>query len=221
MNVNPEFIEVKVPGCLFCTPLAVWVPSSVFSSGLLGLGDGGTVSKEDLFLWTLVDMGASWELLTVNELFVASVFLYNKGYRKEALLWYYVAWSRFEYLKECVEGSKGQADSILEEGALFCSGLKPWFFGYGYYHPDVFSRLLEGILDDLTRLRWEGVYPSFYLKRAEEQKEAAQAVSTHFSGLRLHSVNDSYFNGYSVEDSSFKNLSSECLPADFSGRGLK
>src|SRR6266478_7720222 len=55
-----------------------------FSSGLAS-------AKEDEFLATITKMKKDWDELTFPELYVAAIRLYDLGYRKEAVYWFYAA----------------------------------------------------------------------------------------------------------------------------------
>src|SRR5437764_2548047 len=55
-----------------------------FSSGLAS-------TKEDEFLVTITKMKKDWDQLTFPELYVAAIRLYDLGYRKEAVYWFYTA----------------------------------------------------------------------------------------------------------------------------------
>src|SRR6266542_1117513 len=55
-----------------------------FSSGLASV-------KEDEFLATITKMKKEWDRLTFPELYVAAIRLYDLGYRKEAVYWFYSA----------------------------------------------------------------------------------------------------------------------------------
>ena len=55
-----------------------------FSSGLAS-------TKEDEFLGTIARMKKDWDQLTFPELYVATIRLYDLGYRKEAVYWFYTA----------------------------------------------------------------------------------------------------------------------------------
>src|SRR6266513_206809 len=55
-----------------------------FSSGLAS-------AKGDEFLATITKMKRAWDQLTFPELYVAAIQLYDLGYRKEAVYWFYTA----------------------------------------------------------------------------------------------------------------------------------
>lgn len=52
----------------------------------------GLASKsEKQFVATIAKMRESWEKLNFQELYVAAIRLYDLGYRKESIYWYYTA----------------------------------------------------------------------------------------------------------------------------------
>src|SRR5947207_10973563 len=55
-----------------------------FSSGLAS-------AKEEDFLATIAQMKEDWDRLTFPELYVAAIRLYDLGYRKESVYWFYSA----------------------------------------------------------------------------------------------------------------------------------
>jgi hypothetical protein len=55
-----------------------------FSSGLAS-------AKEDDFLTTIAQMKRDWDRLTFQQLYIGAIRLYDLGYRKEAVYWFYSA----------------------------------------------------------------------------------------------------------------------------------
>ena len=79
---NPSHIDVYVTPYYDSKGPAVSVGR--FSSGLAS-------AKEDDFLTTIAEMKKDWDRLTFPELYVGAIRLYDLGYRKEAVYWFYSA----------------------------------------------------------------------------------------------------------------------------------
>src|SRR5438132_10343183 len=70
-----------------------------FSSGLAS-------AKEDDFLASIAEMKKDWDRLTFPELYVAAIRLYDLGYRKEAVYWFYSAQYRGRQFGVLVDQTK-------------------------------------------------------------------------------------------------------------------
>src|SRR5213078_4836051 len=81
-EINPSHIDVYVTP--YYNSKGPEVKVGRFSSGLAS-------AKEDEFLATIAEMKKDWERLTFPELYVAATRLYDLGYRKEAVYWFYSA----------------------------------------------------------------------------------------------------------------------------------
>src|SRR5947209_19996032 len=56
-----------------------------------GFSSGLASAKEDEFVTPIARMKNDWDQLTFPELYVAAIRLYDLGYRKEAVYWFYTA----------------------------------------------------------------------------------------------------------------------------------
>ena len=77
----------------------------------------GLASKnEDEFEVTILKMKKSWDKLSFAEMYVAAIQLYDRGYRKEAVYWFYSAQYRGRLFAILVEQDKmgGIGDSGFE-----------------------------------------------------------------------------------------------------------
>ncbi|TMI50837.1 hypothetical protein E6H13_09920, partial [Candidatus Bathyarchaeota archaeon] len=81
-EINPSHIDVYVTP--YYNSKGPEVKVGRFSSGLAS-------AKEDEFLATIAEMRKDWDRLTFPELYVAAIRLYDLGYRKEAVYWFYSA----------------------------------------------------------------------------------------------------------------------------------
>jgi hypothetical protein len=81
-EINPSHIDVYVTP--YYNSKGPVVSVGRFSSGLAS-------AKLEEFLTTIVEMKKDWDRLTFPELYVAAIRLYDMGYRKEAVYWFYSA----------------------------------------------------------------------------------------------------------------------------------
>jgi hypothetical protein len=219
MIFRPDFIEFSLSACVSVTPLGAWMAPSTFSSGLVGskgapleeVSPDGVDLRDSLFLWTVEDMVECWPVLTIEEVFCGSIFLYNRGYRKESLFWYYSAWARLEYFSLGVGEYRSHSSEVFDRCGAFLTGLRPWLLAYGYFHPDVFTFFVEGVRKDLEGIFWPNIYPLVSLSGDGAKLDFLDRVATFFSCLRPPSCWDSYLPGLDVRDVRFESLSSKML----------
>lgn len=81
-EINPSHIDAYVTP--YYNSKGPEINVGRFSSGLAS-------AKEDDFLTTIAGMKKDWDRLTFPELYVAAIRLYDLGYRKEAVYWFYSA----------------------------------------------------------------------------------------------------------------------------------
>src|SRR5438034_9219574 len=101
-----------------------------FSSGLAS-------AKEDDFLVTIAQMKKDWDRLTFPELYVAAIRLYDLGYRKEAVYWFYTAQYRGRQFGILLDQSKmGSIGSpgfeLLQAQNAFFQSVGPYITGYAF-----------------------------------------------------------------------------------------
>jgi len=81
-EINPPQIDVYVTP--YYDSMGPAVKVGRFSAGLAS-------AKETNFLTTIAEMKKDWDRLTFPELYVGAIRLYDLGYRKEAVHWFYSA----------------------------------------------------------------------------------------------------------------------------------
>jgi hypothetical protein len=108
-EINPSHIDVYVTPYYNSKGPAVSVGR--FSSGLAS-------PKLDEFLTTIVEMKKDWDRLTFPELYVAAIRLYDLGYRKEAVYWFYSAQYRGRQFGVLLDQAK--MGSIVALGSSCC-----------------------------------------------------------------------------------------------------
>jgi len=208
MSFRPDFIEISVPNCLSVTPLASWMVPSTFSVGLVG-GGGVQGAEESLFVWTVRDMLECWSVLSIEEIFCGVVFLYNRGYRLEALFWYYVAWARLEHFSRLAEERCPHVQQVFVRSGSFLGALRFWMSSYGYYHPRIYAQAREALEEDLQALSWSKIYPLAALKVG--LGEQASFVGASFGASKFAGCGELYLPGMGGGDGRFEALPSFCL----------
>src|SRR5262245_32648681 len=94
---DPAHIEVYItPYYNFKGPTIEVGP---FSSGL-------TAKNEPEFLATIAKMKKSWDTLNFPEMYVAAIRLYELGFRKESIYWFYSAQYRGRLLASLIDRDK-------------------------------------------------------------------------------------------------------------------
>jgi hypothetical protein len=146
-----------------------------FSAGLAS-------SKEDEFVRTIEAMRAEWSQLTFPELYVASIRLYDLGYRDDAVYWFYTAQLRARQFGALLErtkpGKKGQIGfELLQAHSSFVQRVGPTLTAYTADDPELLSQVLARVegegkeLPDLAAL-----YPEVRFRPKSEWAEANDAV---------------------------------------------
>src|SRR6266481_5245399 len=114
-----------------------------FSSGLAS-------TKQDEFLATITKMKKDWDQLTFPELYVAAIRLYDLGYRKEAVYWFYSAQYRGRQFGILLDQSKmGSIGSpgfeLLQAQNAFYQLVGPYINGYAFGDIDDLAKIVERV----------------------------------------------------------------------------
>ena len=121
-----------------------------FSSGLAS-------AKEGEFLTTIAEMKKDWDQLTFPELYVGTIRLYDLGYRKEAVYWFYSAQYRGRQFGILLDQSKmGSIGSLgfelLQAQNAFFQLMGPYINGYAFGDTDALAKVLERVQKDGRRI---------------------------------------------------------------------
>src|SRR6266496_5198923 len=142
-----------------------------FSSGLAS-------AKEDEFLATIARMKKDWDQLTFPELYVAAIRLYDFGYRKEAVYWFYSAQYRGRQfgvlLDQSKMGSIGSAGfELLQAQNAFYQLVGPYINGYAFGDADALLKIVERVQKEGKNIPdMEAVYPGVTFKKKSERKSS-------------------------------------------------
>src|SRR6266481_9086951 len=114
-----------------------------FSSGLVS-------AKEDEFLATIARMKKDWDQLTFPELYVAAIRLYDLGYRKEAVYWFYSAQYRGRQfgvlLNKEKMGSIGDTGfELLQAQNAFFQLAGPYINGYAFGDIEALMKVVKRV----------------------------------------------------------------------------
>ena len=151
-----------------------------FSSGL-------AAAKEDEFLATIGRMKKDWDELTFPELYVAAIRLYDFGYRKEAVYWFYSAQYRgrqFGVLLDQSEmGSIGSAGfELLQAQNAFFQLVGPYINGYAFGDTDALMKVVERVQKDGRRIPdLQTIYPGVTFKSKSDWESANSDLANGIS----------------------------------------
>src|SRR6266536_4050622 len=161
-NINdPARIEVYVTP--YYNSKGPTINVGPFSKGL------GANSEPD-FVATIAKMKQSWDTLSFPEVYVAAIRLYDLGFRKEAIYWFYSAQYRGRLLATLIDqekmGSMGDPGFELDLAKnAFQQLVGPYINGYAFVDIDQLIPIIERVqregkvVPDLTK-----IYPSVTLQ---------------------------------------------------------
>ncbi len=142
-----------------------------FSKGLASV-------KEDDVLATIAAMQKDWDRLTFPELYVAAIRLYDFGYRKESIYWFYSAQYRGRQFGMLIDqtqmGSIGSAGfELLQAQNAFYQLVGPYINGYAFGDPDELVKIIEKVQKEGRKIPdMDASYPGVTFKKKGEWKSA-------------------------------------------------
>jgi hypothetical protein len=142
-----------------------------FSSGLASM-------KEDDFLTTIGEMKKDWDQLTFPELYVGAIRLYDLGYRKEAVYWFYFAQYRGRQfgvlLDQARMGSIGSPRfELLHTQNAFYQLAGTYINGYAFGDTDGLVKVVERVQKEGRRIPdLEAAYPGVTFRNKNEWRSA-------------------------------------------------
>jgi len=164
-EINPSHIDVYVTPYYDSKGPAVKVGR--FSSGLAS-------AKEDDFLTTIAEMKKDWDRLTFPEVYVGAIRLYDLGYRKEAVYWFYSAQYRGRQFGVLLDQSKmGSIGSpgfeLLHAQNAFLQLVGPYINGYAFGDMDGLVKIVERVEKEGRRTPdLEAAYPGVTFRNKSE-----------------------------------------------------
>ena len=138
-----------------------------FSSGLAAKG-------ESEFVATISKMQQSWDSLNFPEMYVAAIRLYDLGFRKESIYWFYSAQYRGRLFATLIDqekmGSMGDPGfELVQAQNAFQQLVGPYINGYAFGDIDQLIPIIERVqregkaVPDLTK-----IYPNVTFKKKSE-----------------------------------------------------
>ena len=168
-EINPSHIDVYVTP--YYNSKGPVVSVGRFSSGLAS-------TRLDEFLTTIVEMKKDWDRLTFPEFYVAAIRLYDLGYRKEAVYWFYSAQYRGRQfgvlLDQAKMGSIGSAGfELLHAQNAFYQLVGPYINGYAFGDIDGLMKIVERVQKEGHRIPdLQAAYPGVTFKSQSEWMSA-------------------------------------------------
>ena len=168
-EINPSHIDAYVTP--YYDSKGPVISVGRFSSGLAS-------AKLDKFLAIIAEMKKDWDRLTFPELYVAAIRLYDLGYRKEAVYWFYSAQYRGRQfgvlLDQTKMGSIGSPGfELLHAQNAFYQLVGPYINGYAFGDIDGLVKIVERVQKEGRRIPdLQTAYPGVTFKSQSEWMSA-------------------------------------------------
>ena len=177
---NPSHIDVYVTP--YYNSKGPDVSVGRFSSGLAS-------AKESDFLATIAAMKKDWDRLTFPELYVGAIRLYDLGYRKEAVYWFYSAQYRGRQfgvlLDQTKMGSIGDPGfELFHAQSAFYQLVGPYINGYAFGDMDGLAKIVERVQKEGRRIPdLQAAYPRVIFKNKSEWESANTELANGMNQL--------------------------------------
>jgi hypothetical protein len=168
-EINPSHIDVYVTP--YYNSKGPEVSVGRFSSGLASKNEAG-------FLATIAEMKRNWDRLTFPELYVGAIRLYDLGYRKEAVYWFYSAQYRGRQFGVLLDQSKmGSIGSpgfeLFHAQNAFYQLVGPYINGYAFGDMDGLAKIVDRVQKEGRRIPdLQAAYPGVAFKNKSEWQSA-------------------------------------------------
>ena len=184
---DPAHIEVYITPYYNSNGPAIEVGR--FSSGL-------AAKSESEFLATIAKMKQSWETLNFPELYVAAIRLYDLGFRKDSIYWFYSAQYRGRLFATLIDqnkmGSIGNAGfELFQAQNAFQQLVGPYINGYAFGDIDQLIPIIERVqregkvVPDLTK-----IYPRVTFRPKPEWDEGNKGLNDGLTKLLITLKNE-------------------------------
>jgi hypothetical protein len=189
-----------------------------FSSGL-------AAKNEPEFVATIAKMKKSWDTLNFAETYVAAIRLYDLGYRKESVYWFYSAQYRGRLFASLIDrekmGSMGAPGfELFQAQNAFQQVVGPYVNGYAFGDIDQLVPIIERVqregksVPDLTK-----IYPRVAFKPKSEWDAANKGLNEGLTKMLLTLKNEkASIKQQRIErgmEAKFSKLPSKDLPKGF------
>src|SRR6266498_414492 len=179
-EINPSHIDAYVTPYYDSKGPAISVGR--FSSGLAS-------AKEDDFLTTIAEMKRDWDRLTFPELYVGAIRLYDLGYRKEAVYWFYSAQYRGRQfgvlLDQTKMGNIGDPGfELLHAQNAFYQLVGTYVNGYAFGDMDGLVKIVERVQKEGRRIPdLQATYAGVTFRNKSEWPSANAALADGMNQL--------------------------------------
>jgi len=179
-DIDPSHIDVYVTP--YYNSKGPEVSVGRFSSGLAS-------AKEADFLATIAEMKKDWDRLTFPELYVGAIRLYDMGYRKEAVYWFYSAQYRGRQfgvlLDQTKMGSIGDPGfELFHAQNAFYQLVGPYINGYAFGDMDGLAKIVEKVQKEGRRIpNLQASYPGVIFKNKSEWESANTELANGMNQL--------------------------------------
>jgi hypothetical protein len=153
-----------------------------FSSGLAS-------AKEDDFLAIIAQMKKDWDRLTFPELYVGAIRLYDLGYRKEAVYWFYSAQYRGRQFGVLLDQTKmgtigSHGFELLHAQNAFYQLVGPYINGYAFGDTDGLVKIVERVQKEGRQIPdLQAAYPGVTFRSKSEWSSANTNLSDGMNEL--------------------------------------
>ncbi len=164
-EINPSHIDVYVTP--YYDSKGPTINVGRFSAGLASANENDVLS-------TIAEMKKDWDRLTFPELYVGAIRLYDLGYRREAVYWFYSAQYRgrqFGVLPDQTKmGSIGDPGfELFHAQNAFYQLVGPYINGYAFADTDGLVKIVERVQKEGRRLPdLQAAYPRVTFKSKNE-----------------------------------------------------
>lgn len=182
---------------------------------------GVAANSESEFVATISRMKQSWNSLNFLEMYVAAIRLYDLGFRKESIYWFYSAQYRGRLLATLIDqekmGSMGDPGfELLQAQNAFQQLVGPYINGYAFGDIDQLVQIIERvqnegqIVPDLTK-----IYPNVSFKNRSEWATGNKGLNEGLTKLLTLKEQKASIKQQRAErgmEAKFSKLTSEELP---------
>jgi len=158
--------------------------------------DGLAAKSESEFVATISKMKQSWETLNFPETYVAAIRLYDLGFRKESIYWFYSAQYRGRLFASLIDrekmGSIGNAGfELFQAQNAFQQLVGPYINGYAFGDIDQLIPIIEKVqkegkvVPDLTK-----IYPRVTFKPKSEWDAGNKGLNEGLTKLLMTLKNE-------------------------------
>jgi hypothetical protein len=212
-KIDPSHIDVYVTP--YYNSKGPTINVGRFSSGLAS-------EKEQVFLTTISEMKKNWDRLTFPELYVGAIRLYDLGYRKEAVYWFYSAQYRGRQfgvlLDQTKMGSIGSPGfELFHAQNAFYQLVGAYINGYAFEDTDGLVKIVERVQREGRQIPdLQMAYPGVIFKSKDEWQSTNTALADGMNQLvsTLKDKKDEISRQRSERgvNKKFSNLPSKALP---------